>query len=108
MRFSKRIRAKNVAGGTAQSLAKSCHLLPTTATFCTLGALAQEAQTQAWPGFTIVQAAPAAVYQWNSACTKPDAAPSGQRGTGRNMVIALMWHGSRGGYSSGWLNCTFL
>ena len=87
---------------------KSCHLLPTTAIFCTLGALAQEAQTQTWPGVTIMQAAPTAVYQRSSACTKPDAAPFGQRGTGRNMVIVLMWHGSKGGYGSGWLNCTLL
>ena len=42
------------------------------------------------------------------AWTKPDAAPFCQRGTGRNMVIALMWHGARGGYGSGWLNCTLL
>ncbi len=50
--------------------------LPPTATYChflarwehslnTLGALAQEAQIPAWPGFTIVQAASAAVYQRN-------------------------------------------
>ncbi len=87
---------------------KSCHPLPTSATFCTLGAPAHEIQTQSWPGFTIVRAAPAAVYQRNSAFTKPDAAPFGQRGTGRNMVIALMSHGSGGGYDSDWLNFTLL
>jgi hypothetical protein len=94
--------------GRHKASKKSCHPLPTSATFCTLGALAQEAQIPAWPGFTIVQAASAAVYQRNDACTKPDAAPFGQRGSGRNMFIALMWHGSKGGYGSGWLNCTLL
>jgi hypothetical protein len=68
-------RKKSRAKWQAQSLEKNCHPLPTSATFCTLRALAQEAQIPAWPGFTIVQAAPAAVYQWNDACTKPDAAP---------------------------------
>ncbi len=97
-------QGKSAAGRTN----KSCHLLPTSATFCTLGALAQEAQVPAWPGFTIVQAASAAVYQWNSDCTMPETAPFGQRGTGTNMVIALIWRGSRAGYDSGWLNCTLL
>ena len=78
----------------AQNVEKSCHFVPL---FGTLGALPQEAEVPAWPGFTVVQAASAAAWHRNPICATEDAAPFGQRGTERNMVIAIMWHGSGGG-----------
>jgi hypothetical protein len=78
---------KKVASEMAVNGEKSCHLMPL---FGTLGALAQEAQIPAWLGFTIVQAASDAPWHRNGICAKEDAAPFGQRGTGRNMIIALM------------------